>query len=68
MVCRIDNYVRRALEAAKELALLADEGDVTDDDGCAVLCGVIRDCAYKIRRRAELERDRHRTLGLWEDQ
>ena len=63
-----NHYIRQALALARELTILADEGEARSaDDGCAVLCGVIRDCAYKIRRRAEHERDAHRRLGLWEN-
>ena len=44
----------KALQLSKDMAMLAEEGEMqADDDGCAVLCGVIRDCAYKIRARAE---------------
>lgn len=68
-MARTDNkYIRRSLDAAKELTILADEGEARcRDDGCAVLYGIIRDCAYKIRRHAEDEKSRHRRLGLWED-
>ena len=59
-------YVSGALELARQLTLLADEGElVCEDDGCAVLYGVVRDCAYKIRRRAEQERDMQKARGIW---
>jgi hypothetical protein len=59
--------IREALRLAKALSDLADEGEALEvsDDGCAVMCGVIRDCAYKIRRRAEQEREDHRMRGVW---
>lgn len=61
-----NEYIRRALTLARELTVLADEGETDGvDDGCAVMCGVIRDCAYKIRGRAEQERDVHRSKGVW---
>ena len=59
-----EDLVKRSLEMAQRMAVLADEGEVDcEDDGCAVLCGVIRDCAYKIRGRAERELEVHKMLG-----
>jgi ribosomal protein L11 methylase PrmA len=53
---------------ARQLTSLADEVDATcDDDGCSVMSGIIRDCAYKIRNRAEQEREVRRMLGLWDN-
>jgi hypothetical protein len=67
---RRDNQcIRKALESARRLTVLADSGEVCcRDDGCAVLFGVIRDCAYKIRERAESERDVHKQTGSWEEE
>jgi len=60
--------IKEALEASRILTILADEGEsASRDDGCVVLYGIIRDCAYKIRGRAERERDVHKVLGIWED-
>jgi len=53
---------------ARRLTALADDVDATcDGDGCSVMSGVIRDCAYKIRNRAEQEREVRRMLGLWDN-
>ena len=49
----------------RRLNALADEVDAGADDGYAVLCGVMRDCAYKIKRHAELERERHAGNAGW---
>jgi hypothetical protein len=38
------------------------------DDGCGVLFGVMRDCAYHIRAEAERERDEHELRGEWNEQ
>ena len=63
-----DDNIRKALKAATELVILADEGDAAmEDDGCGVLYGVVRDCAYKIRAEAERERDAHITKGVWDE-
>ncbi len=62
-----NEFIRQALEYARNLIILADEGEAhCDDDGCAVLYGVVRDCAYKIRAEAEREREAHRNKGVWE--
>ncbi len=56
----------KALELARRLLILADQGDAARTDvGCGVLYGVIRDCAYKIRRQAEQELVEHKARGLW---
>ena len=48
------------------MLILADMGDLdSEDDGCRVLYGVVRDCAYKIRAQAERERDAHKIRGIW---
>jgi hypothetical protein len=67
----IDEYdrnhvVKRALAVARELDVLADQAaERCSDDGCSVVCGVIRDCAYKIKGTAEREKSLHRRRGIW---
>ena len=64
---RCNDYIRQALAYARKLTILADEGEAAScDDGCAVLYGVVRDCAYKIRTEAEREKDSHKAQGRWE--
>ena len=61
-----NHVVKRALEAAQELHVLADQAEERcGDDGCSVVCGVIRDCAYKIKGTAEREMILHRRRGIW---
>jgi len=61
--------IKESLELARKLTVLADKGEASSrDDGCAVLYGVIRDCAYKIKGRAEREREVHKVLGIWDDE
>jgi hypothetical protein len=63
---RRNEYIKQALEFARKLIILADEGEaVSRDDGCIVLFSVIRDCAYKIRTEAEREREAHKAKGVW---
>ncbi|NQU39638.1 MAG: hypothetical protein HQ523_06775 [Lentisphaerae bacterium] len=67
MASTINSLINESLEMARQLTILADQGEERcDDDGCAVLIGVVRDCAYKIRGRAEQEREVHRLRGRWE--
>ena len=64
-----NNHICRALKLARELTILADEGEAScTDDGCIVLFSVVRDCAYKIRGRAERERDVHKLMGEWDNE
>ncbi len=66
MIEKCDLHIHEALFLAKQLTLLADGGDQdSQDDGCSVLYGVIRDCAYKIRTEAERERIAHQARGAW---
>ena len=61
-----NRHIVEALELAREMTILADEGEAAaKDDGCVVLYGVVRDCAYKIRIRAEREREAHAARGVW---
>ena len=49
---------------ARKLTLLADRGEgQCEDDGCIVLFGVVRDCAYSIRKAVERERERSLMYG-----
>lgn len=62
-----NDNIRRALEISKELMVLSDKGELAmEDDGCGVLYGVVRDCAYKIRAEAEREREAHKAKGAWD--
>lgn len=55
-----NGHVKEALELARQLTLLADEGEAdSSDDGCVVLYGVVRDCAYRIRAQAAKEKEAH---------
>ncbi|MBN1556885.1 MAG: hypothetical protein JW951_01920 [Lentisphaerae bacterium] len=65
---RPNHNIRRALAASRALMILADEGEAESrDDGCQVLYGVIRDCAYRIRKRAGSEKEFHKLMGLWDN-
>jgi hypothetical protein len=62
-----NEYIENALRLARELIELADEGEAaSEDDGCRCLYGEVRDCAYRIRARADRERRAHREKGRWD--
>ena len=62
-----NKHIRESLEVARELTVLADEGEAdSKDDGCMLLYSVVRDCAYKIRAQAKREKDVHVTKGMWD--
>lgn len=49
-------HIQSALELAEEMIRMVDrEENTCDDDGCLVVHGVIKDCAYKIKGAAERE-------------
>ena len=51
-----NKYILKALKIANDLIDLANNEEVLGNDNvCGVLLGVMRDCAYKIRRQVERE-------------
>ncbi|MFO8089226.1 MAG: hypothetical protein R6U13_05265 [Desulfatiglandaceae bacterium] len=55
-----DEILLKTIEMASSMLKLADEGDANrEDNGCGVLYGLVRDCAYKIKRLAETEKEAH---------
>jgi hypothetical protein len=53
-----DGHIHEAIVIAEAMIRLADQREMhCDHDGCLLLDGVIRDCAYKIRAAAERYRD-----------
>ena len=58
----------KTIRLTREMLALADEGDRDrDDDSCGIVYGVLRDTAYRLRKLAEQECDRHRDGGKWDD-
>lgn len=63
---RSNHCLGRAVKMARELLILADQGDAGRDDvGCGVLWGTVRDCAYRIKALAEAEIDHHNKVNTW---
>lgn len=62
-------YIRKTLDLVRKMIILADKGEMRCGDySSTVLFGVVRDSAYKIRARAEEERDRLKMLGNWDQE
>jgi len=64
-----NDHIKETLRMVRELLVLADKGDADrTDDGCGVLYGVMRDCAYKMRTEAQRECKAHKARGIWDEQ
>jgi len=67
MRSKCNKNIVAALDLAMRMVVLAEKGKAeSSDNGCAVLFGVLRDCAYKIRKEAERERKAHQAIGNWD--
>jgi hypothetical protein len=59
---KVDVQIRSILEMAERMIVISEKGFATcDDDGCLLLNGMVRECAYRLRDAAELERALHAT-------
>lgn len=66
-VHKCNRHILDVLELSRQLIIVADEGERdAEDDSCVVLYGVVRDCAYRMRCRAEQEREAHIARGIWD--
>jgi hypothetical protein len=64
-----DECLKKTLDLATAMLELADAGDaVREDVGCGVIYGVLRDSAYKLKRLAEEERQKHLRQNPGEDE
>jgi hypothetical protein len=54
-------------ELAARMLELAELGDRhRDDASCGILYGILRDTAYRLRKLADEECEKHRLLGKWQ--
>lgn len=59
-----DVQISSVLEIADRMLVISEEGFLScDDDGCLLLNGMVRECAYRLRDAAERERQLHGTRG-----
>ena len=62
-----NDNLRRTLRLTQEMLALADEGDRDRvDDSCGILFGILRDMAYRLRKVAESECEKHQRAGRWD--
>jgi hypothetical protein len=60
--------ITKVLELSRQMIILADDGQsAAKDDGCRLLYGVLQDCAYKLRKKAEEEKAAHARAGRWDE-
>ena len=64
-----DRNIKSTIQLAKEMIKLADKGDIDrEDNGCGILYGILRDCAYKLKQLAEAEKENHIKKGWWKEE
>ena len=63
-----DRNIKRILQLADKMIELAEIGDAErEDSGCGILYGVLLDSAYKLKRLAEEEKEKHIKKGWWKN-
>jgi hypothetical protein len=68
MASAFNENLLRTVRLTREMLAVADEGDRDrDDDSCGIIYGILRDCAYRIRKLAEAECEKHRRSGKWDE-
>jgi len=65
-VRRCNHNIKKTLNLVDEMMRVADKGDIErEDNGCGILYGVLRDSAYKVKKLAEQEKEKHMAKGWW---
>jgi hypothetical protein len=65
-VKRCNHNIKKTLNLVDEMIRIADKGDIErEDNGCGILYGVLRDSAYKVKKLAEQEKEKHIEKGWW---
>lgn len=63
---RCNHNIKKTLNLVDEMIRVADKGDIErEDNGCGILYGVLRDSAYKVKKLAEQEKEKHMAKGWW---
>ena len=66
---RCNHNIRKTLNLVDEMIRVADKGDIErEDSGCGILYGVLRDSAYKVKKLAEQEKEKHIEKGWWAEE
>jgi len=68
-VRRCNHNIKKTLNLVNEMIRVADKGDIErEDNGCGILYGVLRDSAYKVKKLAEQEKEKHIEKGWWAEE
>jgi hypothetical protein len=68
MSAAFNENLLRTIRLTREMLALADEGDRDrGDDSCGIIYGILRDSAYRLRKLAEQECEKHKLDGRWDD-
>lgn len=60
-----DDHFQTILDLSDQLLAISELGySCFDHDGCLLLNGIVRDCAFRLRDAAEAERSVHLTQGI----
>jgi len=63
-----DRNIQSTLDLVEDMMKIADKGDIEREDiGCGILYGVLRDSAYKVKKLAEEEKEKHKKKGWWKN-
>ena len=66
---RCNHNIKKTLNIVDEMIRIADMGDIErEDNGCGILYGVLRDSAYKVKKLAEQEKEKHIEKGWWTEE
>ena len=64
MQSKADLQIRSIFEMSELMLVISEQGlGSCEDDGCLLLNGMLRECAYRLRDAAELERKAHLEQG-----
>lgn len=64
-----NHNIQKTLNLVNEMIRVADKGDIErEDNGCGILYGVLRDSAYKLKKLAEQEKEKHIAKGWWTEE
>ncbi len=62
---KADNHFQTILDLSDRLVAVSELGfSCFDHDGCLLLNGIVRDCAFRLRDATEVERRAHMTKGI----
>ena len=63
-----DENIKKTLELVQDMIKIADTGDAyREDAGCGILFGIVRDSAFRIKKLAEEEKQKHIQKGWWKE-